>query len=1074
MIRHANWFLLSAISLPLLVVASGICFYRAEQRSMRREAERDLLSIAQMKSSQIGQWRRERLATGDTVMESPFTQEAVRQWLAAPGDDGAEGLLQRLRALCVHHRYSNALLINVAGDVRLCVRPSAPRVHEKTQQALARAFAEHKSVISELHNNQDGDAHLGVVVPFFAADADQSPLAGIVMVCRASDFLYPLIQKWPVPSETAEVLMVRREGDHILFLNELRWQPDTALKLKRPLTDSSLPAVRAAEGEEGIVSGIDYRGMKVMAALRRVPDSNWFLVAKMDANEALSVWHREGALVVAVLIALVVVCGAAGMIVWQRRDIVYHRSIAATKRALDESQEQLEAHFDESLVGMAIGTPDGKWSRVNRALADMLGYTMEELREVTWADVTHPGDRDVSARHFARVQDGSTDRYRFEKRFLHRDGHVVHTILSVRAIRTEDGELDYLLSQFEDITERKHQEEVLKESEERFRGYFEASPIGMGIVGPNGDWQRVNPALCTMLGYTREEMLERTWTELTHPDDLPRDEKNFRLVLAGELDGYHLEKRFLRKDGEAVDALLSVRGVHGPDGEFLYAVKQVRDITSRKRAEKALRLHHLAIEAASDAILIVDPDGKPTFANSAFTALFDLPEDQPYTGKPTAFFASTESAEAVQSAVLAGDAWAGEVEMVTSTGRVFPAALRADVIRNESGEILGYMGIHTDLTEHRRREEALLESEELNRLTFEQAAVGIGHMAVDGRWQRVNGRLCEILGHRPEDLLECAFVDLVAPDSRVGCAQEIADLLAGNVESVSSEKRMLRNDGSLVWVLACLSLVRDRQGAPRHLVAIVEDIDVRKRAEEQLERLNRELQRSNEELQEFAYVASHDLQEPLRMVSSYTQLLEEMYGEQLDDEARKWIHYAVDGATRMQSLIQDLLSYSRVTTRGQEFELVDSHAALGRALANLQSTIQETGAMVTNEGLPAVPADPGQLTQLFQNLVGNAIKYRRQDVPAHIHITAEAHDSLWEFAVQDNGIGIEAKYQDRIFVIFQRLHTRREFPGTGIGLAICRRIVERHGGRIWFESEPGKGTTFRFTLAKNRQKEVTS
>jgi PAS domain S-box-containing protein len=494
----------------------------------------------------------------------------------------------------------------------------------------------------------------------------------------------------------------------------------------------------------------------------------------------------------------------------------------------------------------------------------------------------------------------------------------------------------------------------------------------------------------------------------------------------------------------------------------------------RKRAEAELRLFHLAIEAASDAILIVARDGRVTFANSAFAKLFELPEDEPNAGAPTAFFASPEAAEAVQAAVLAGDAWSGEVEMRTRTGRVFPAAVRADTIRNEAGAILGYLGVHTDLTEHHQREEALRESEEVNRLTFEQAAVGIAHIAPDGHWERVNARLCEILACNADELRERSFVDAIGPDDRAACAEEIEDLSAGRTESVSGEKRMIRRDGRLVWTLACLSLVRDQHGAPLHLVAIVEDISARKRAEEQLERLNGELQRSNGELQEFAYVASHDLQEPLRMVSSYTQLLEEMYGEQLGDEARKWIHYAVDGANRMQSLIQDLLSYSRVTTRGQEFELVDSHAALGRALANLQSSIQETGAMVTNGDLPEVAADPGQLAQLFQNLVGNAIKYRRPEAAPHIHIVAEQRGALWEFAVQDNGIGIEAKYQDRIFVIFQRLHTRREYPGTGIGLAICRRIVERHGGSIWFESEPGAGTTFRFTLPANNQKEVTS
>ena len=247
--------------------------------------------------------------------------------------------------------------------------------------------------------------------------------------------------------------------------------------------------------------------------------------------------------------------------------------------------------------------------------------------------------------------------------------------------------------------------------------------------------------------------------------------------------------------------------------------------------------------------------------------------------------------------------------------------------------------------------------------------------------------------------------------------------------------------------------------------ALLAEIAERKRVEELRERALAELQRSNQELQQFAYVASHDLQEPLRMVSSYTQLLADRYRGRLDDRAEKYIHYAVDGAKRMQGLIQDLLSYSRVTTQGGPIEPVDSQGALDSALANLQASITESGAIVSKDRLPAVAADPTQLAQLFQNLIANAVKFRRK-TPPRVHISADKNGKYWRFGVADNGIGIDEQYRDRIFVIFQRLHTRSEYQGSGIGLAICKRIVERHGGRIWFDSKPGKGTTFYFTLKK--------
>ena len=233
--------------------------------------------------------------------------------------------------------------------------------------------------------------------------------------------------------------------------------------------------------------------------------------------------------------------------------------------------------------------------------------------------------------------------------------------------------------------------------------------------------------------------------------------------------------------------------------------------------------------------------------------------------------------------------------------------------------------------------------------------------------------------------------------------------------------------------------------------------------EELVKERTAELTRSNAELGMFAYVASHDLQEPLRMVASYLQLVDTRYREKLDADAREFIEYAVDGAKRMQVLINDLLAFSRVGTQGQAFQPADCEVVLQMATSNLQVAIREAGAQITHDPLPTVMGDATQLVQLFQNLIGNALKFRREE-PPKIHIRAEPKDGFWRLSVQDNGIGIESKYFDRIFAVFQRLHGRVAYPGTGIGLAICKKIVERHGGAIWVESEFGKGSTFRFTL----------
>ncbi len=288
----------------------------------------------------------------------------------------------------------------------------------------------------------------------------------------------------------------------------------------------------------------------------------------------------------------------------------------------------------------------------------------------------------------------------------------------------------------------------------------------------------------------------------------------------------------------------------------------------------------------------------------------------------------------------------------------------------------------------------------------------------------------------------------------------------------TTELDIVRRQGQLA--VAEMRVVEISWGGEVGYVASLRDITDRKRAEEHIRQLNAELEqrvqertaelkRSNAELEQFAYIASHDLQEPLRMVASYMRLLERRYKGRLDDDADKFIGYAVDGAVRMQQLINDLLEYSRVDARGREFTPTDFEVLVDQALTNLQVAIQESGATITRDPLPTVYADGLQIGQLFQNLVGNAIKFRREK-PLCIHISAEHREQDWLFAVRDNGIGIDPEYANRIFEIFQRLHGRGSYPGTGIGLAICKKIVEHHWGHIWVESQPDQGATFYFTL----------
>jgi PAS domain S-box-containing protein len=533
-------------------------------------------------------------------------------------------------------------------------------------------------------------------------------------------------------------------------------------------------------------------------------------------------------------------------------------------------------------------------------------------------------------------------------------------------------------------------------------------------------------------------------------------------------------------------------------------------------------------------------------------------------------------------------------------------------------------------------------SDEIYRVMFENAAVGITRVDVNGALADVNQTFCDMVGYGRDELLGRPLRDITHPEDFGLGAQFRNELTHGSRSSASGEKRFMHKDGRVVWARRTMSVVKDDAGNPQYVVSIVEDITRRKEVEQrqalqhavtlllaeahsvgetmprviqaicetldyaygarwvldstdhvlrsaeswcicddtvdefrrfstssvetpgkpgglnrqvwatkqpvwlanvadettlrrrepalraglhsafafsifvggefygvmeffarevrardertldivrtlghhigqfiarveaeaalretnlQLTQKAQALARSNVELEQFAYVASHDLQEPLRMISSYTQLILRRYGDRLDSDAREFMDFVVDGATRMKQLIEDLLAYSRVGTRGKEFTPHACETLLQKALTNLRAAIENSGAVVTHDPLPTLDVDDMQLVQLFQNLVGNAIKFKGTEAP-RIHIGAQEDDEQWSFAVQDNGIGIERQYFDRIFMVFQRLHNKSEYPGTGIGLAICKKVIDRHGGRIWVVSKPGEGSRFCFTLPK--------
>lgn len=573
------------ILLTVCIGLAGYAYYTDQKTHIIEEKRNELSAIADLKVAQISEWREARIADGNAIYDNRLISQSILLSFEKPHDLGVRSdIVAWLNSLREHYKYKPVLLFDAKGDLRLSIPDDLHAVEPHVHPMIEEAIRSREVMVSDFHREGDtGRIHLSVISPVLTASGSGTRAVGIILLeIDPHQYIFPLIQLWPTPSPSAETLLVRRDGDNVLFLNELRHKKNTALAFRLPLSRTALPAAIAARGYAGIVEGIDYRGVPVIAATRPVPNSPWFLIAKIDKEELYEPIRRRLLLVSIIVFAAIAAAGLSVVIWWRQQRILYYRRLYETEK-----------------------------------------QSIEEL----------------------------------------------------------------------------------------------------------------------------------------------------------------------------------------------------------KLAE---------------------------------------------------------------------------------------AAQRKTVM---------------------------------------------------------------------------------------------------------------------------------------------------------------ELERSNKELEQFAYIASHDLQEPLRMVSSYVQLLEREYVGKLGGEADEYIGFAVEGAVRMQKMINDLLTYSRIETRGRPFEPTDCGEVLESAMANLKAAIEESGAIIGHDPLPTIPCDGSQFVQLFQNLVGNAIKFRGEE-PPRIHVSAVKRERDWLFSVRDNGIGIDSRFRERIFLVFQRLHTRRKFPGTGIGLSICKRVVVRHGGEIWVESEPGKGSTFYFTIPDAREPEI--
>jgi PAS domain S-box-containing protein len=500
------------------------------------------------------------------------------------------------------------------------------------------------------------------------------------------------------------------------------------------------------------------------------------------------------------------------------------------------------------------------------------------------------------------------------------------------------------------------------------------------------------------------------------------------------------------------------------DGECVAVRGAFQDITARKRAEQALReserKYRTLFENALNPILVVDGEGHYVDANEATLTFLEC-EREELLSKTVWDFAAPGTLDEVQEEHMPFMHPRTVETDYFVNGRV--KTLLLNVVPVTLGDQQLLYGIGQDITERKRAEQALRESKNKYQSLYNSIRDAILVADTDRRIIDCNPAFTELFGYTLDEIRGKRTLHVYADREafkKLGQTLRQRDGDANFFVTVPYQKKSGQTFPGETNVFP----LKDAAGETQGFIGLIRDVTERQAAQEQIQHYAAELERSNRELEQFAYAVSHDLQAPLRTISGFLNLLAKRYRGQLDDRGEEYIERIMNADQRMQAMIQALLNLSRVESRGEPLAPTDVETILAHARLALDHAIETSGAEISHDPLPTVSADATQLTQVFQNLIANAIKFRREDVPPRIHVSAERRGDEWVFSVADNGIGIDPAQADRIFQVFQRLHTEEEYPGIGIGLALCKRIVERHGGRIWVAAAPGEGATFKFTL----------